>query len=81
MDEGFPIIVIINQLESEGIAIKPTSRFFFISSAVAYSSGIVHYTLYGKTVYPFIGGWIAGFLLMEGISRRGIDHKSTGIQG
>jgi hypothetical protein len=29
--------------------------------------------LFGKMVYPFLGGWIAGLLLMEGMRAGGLN--------
>jgi len=48
--------------------IKP--RVFYIASFLSYGGGVVHYAFKEMKLVPFLGGWIAGLLLMEGVSRR-----------
>jgi hypothetical protein len=52
------------------IRLKKTARLYFIASAAAYCAGMILYAVNGQTLYPFLGGWIAGLLIMEGYSRR-----------
>ncbi|MBL0387491.1 hypothetical protein JJB07_12590 [Tumebacillus sp. ITR2] len=55
------------------VRLKKTARLYFIAGAAAYCAGVILYAVNGHKLYPFLGGWIAGLLLMEGFSRRKLE--------
>ncbi|WP_161780742.1 hypothetical protein [Tumebacillus flagellatus] len=56
------------------VRLKKTARFSFILSVVAYCAGMIVYAVSGQKLYPFLGGWIAGLLIMEGFSRSKFEN-------
>jgi hypothetical protein len=55
--------------ETHGKAGDHLRRYFLIGAA-AYGAGIVHYAVSHDMVYPFLGGWISGLVVMTGCTRR-----------
>ncbi|MGZ4106642.1 MAG: hypothetical protein ACXVO1_04765 [Tumebacillaceae bacterium] len=44
-----------------------------MASAVSYCVGVISYTLHHVLLYPFLGGWIAGLLVMGGFRRQALE--------
>lgn len=55
------------------VRLKKTASLYFLCSGVVYCAGMIAYAVNGQKLCPFLGGWIAGLLVMEGFTRRKLE--------
>jgi Kef-type K+ transport system membrane component KefB len=55
------------------VRLKKTASLYFLFSGAVYCAGMIVYAVQGQKLYPFLGGWIAGLLVMEGLNRRKLE--------